>query len=180
MLEGTLVNLRAPEMADLDRNTRWINDRDVTRFLSIRYEMSRLAEEAWLRDLTSKPTSYERPFFAIETKDGVHIGNVNLFGLRPEDRRAELGIMIGDKSRWSQGMGSDALRTLLRFAFDQMNLNRVELLTYAYNERAYAAYRKCGFIEEGRRRHALYRDGAYQDFIVMGVLRDEWRERPDA
>jgi RimJ/RimL family protein N-acetyltransferase len=180
MLEGVLVNLRASEMTDLDRNTRWINDRDVTRFLAIRYQMSRLAEEAWMRDLISKPMTYERPFFAIETKDGVHVGNVNLFGLRTEDRRAELGIMIGDKSRWSQGLGSDALRTLLRFGFEEMNLNRVELFTYAYNERAYAAYRKCGLVEEGRRRQALYRGGAYHDFIVMVVLRDDSRERPDA
>ncbi len=57
MIEGKLVNLRAPEMDDLERNTRWINDREVTRFLSVRYAMSQLAEEAWLRDLTSKPMS---------------------------------------------------------------------------------------------------------------------------
>ncbi len=55
-----------------------------------------------------------------------------------------------------------------------MNLNRVELFVYAFNERARAAYRKCGFVEEGRRRQALYRQGAYHDFVVMAVLREEW------
>ena len=174
MIEGTLVNLRAPEMTDLERNTRWINDREVTQYLSLRYEMSQAAEEAWLRDLVSKPLAYDRVFFAIETKDGEHIGNTNLFNVAPENRSAELGIMIGDKARWSKGHGSDALKTLLRFGFEEMNLNRVELFVYSFNERAQAAYRKCGFVEEGRRRQALYRKGAYHDFIVMAVLRDEW------
>jgi RimJ/RimL family protein N-acetyltransferase len=174
MLEGTLVNLRAPEIGDLERNTHWINDREVTRFLSMRYEMSGLAEEAWLRDLVSKPMAYDRVFYAIETKDGEHIGNTNLFKAQAEDRRCELGIMIGDKRFWSKGFGTDALRTLLRFAFDEMNLNRVMLTVFDFNERAQAAYRNAGFVEEGRRRQALYREGAYRDIVVMAVLRDEW------
>lgn len=174
MIEGKLVNLRAPEMSDLERNARWVNDREVTRFLAFRYQMSLAAEEAWLRDLASKPTSYERAFFAIETKDGAHIGNTNLFDVKPEDRKAKLGIMIGEKNCWSKGYGSDALTTLLRFAFGEMNLNRVELDVFAFNERAIASYRKCGFVEEGRRRQALYKGGRYHDVLVMGALRDEW------
>lgn len=180
MIEGKLVNLRAPEMTDLDRNTRWINDREVTQFLSLRYQMSLVAEEAWMRDLVSQPLSYERPFFAIETRNGAHIGNTNLFNLRPEARGAELGIMIGEKSFWSQGFGSDALRTLLGFAFGEMNLNRVELFVYDFNARAQAAYRKCGFVEEGRRRQALYRAGAQHDMVVMSVLREAWEAGRDA
>lgn len=180
MIRGKLVDLRAPEMSDLDRNTRWINDREVTQFLSLRYQMSLAAEEAWMRDLVSKPLSYERPFFAIDTKDGAHIGNTNLFNVRPAVRHAELGIMVGEKEYWSRGYGSDALRTLLGFAFGEMNLNRVELFVYDFNARAQAAYRKCGFVEEGRRRQALYRRGAWHDLVVMSVLREEWEVSRDA
>jgi RimJ/RimL family protein N-acetyltransferase len=174
MLEGALVNLRAPEIDDLDRNTRWINDREVTRYLAMRYEMSRLAEEGWLRDLCSKPMALGTAFFAIETRDGHHIGNINLFRAVPEEQKADLGIMIGEKSYWSQGYGTDALRTLLRFAFSEMNLHRVMLTVYAFNDRAQAAYRKAGFVEEGRRREAVFTEGAYHDIVVMSVLRDEW------
>lgn len=176
MLEGALVNLRAPEMEDLDRNTRWINDREVTRYLAMRYEMSRLAEEGWLRELCSKPMTFDSAFFAIETKEGHHIGNTNLFKARAEEQFAELGIMIGEKSYWSQGYGTDALRTLVRFGFDEMNLHRVMLTVYGFNERAQAAYRKAGFVEEGRRREALYTEGAYHDIVVMAVLREEWQD----
>jgi RimJ/RimL family protein N-acetyltransferase len=61
-----------------------------------------------------------------------------------------------------------------------MNLNRVELFVYDFNARAQAAYRKCGFVEEGRRRQALYRAGAHHDFVVMSVLRAEWETGRDA
>ncbi|HXK33167.1 MAG TPA: GNAT family protein [Dehalococcoidia bacterium] len=174
MIEGKLVNLRAPEMGDLERNHRWINDRDVTQYLVMRYPISLAAEEAWMRERTARPLSYDNVFFAIETKDGVHIGNINFFNTSAEDRKTELGIMIGEKAYWSNGYGSDALRLMLRFAFEEMNLNRVQLDVYAENARARAAYRKVGFVEEGTRRRARYQQGAYQDVVVMAVLRDEW------
>jgi RimJ/RimL family protein N-acetyltransferase len=173
VIEGVLVNLRAPETGDLERNHRWMNDREVTRFLAARYELSLAAEEVWMREHAGRAVSWDNAFFAIETKDGRHIGNTNLFALVAEDRKAELGIMVGEKDCWSRGYGTDAVRTLVRFAFDEMNLNRVQLHTYAFNERAKAAYEKAGFVEEGRMRAFHYAEGAYHDAIVMGVLRGD-------
>lgn len=176
MIEGTVVNLRAPDLADLERNHRWINDRDVTKYLggTARYAMSMAAEEAWMRTLCSQQMSYERVFFAIETKDGRHIGNTNLFNSSPEVRLAELGIMIGDKEYWNRGYGTDAMLTLVRFGFEQMNLHRIALGVFAFNDRAQAVYRKVGFVEEGRERDAYYQDGRYWDVLRMSILREEW------
>ena len=174
MLEGRIVNLRAREMADLERNTRWINDRAVMRFTAARYLMSSAAEEQWMRERMVGPMTFADTPFAIETKDGEHIGNTSLFNVSPENRSADFGIMIGEKAYWSKGYGSDATQTLLRFAFEEMNLNRVQLDTYEFNDRAIAAYVKCGFVEEARRRQARWSEGAYHDVVVMGALRDEW------
>jgi RimJ/RimL family protein N-acetyltransferase len=174
MIEGTKVNLRAPEMSDLERNTRWVNDREVTRYLVLRYAMSQLAEESWLRSKVEQPQSFEGVIFAVETKDGRHIGNIELARASPEDRKALLGVMIGENDCWSQGYGTDAISTLLRFAFDEMNLHKVWLTTYDFNERGQACYRKCGFVEEGRLRQARYSDGAFHDELIMSVLRDEF------
>jgi RimJ/RimL family protein N-acetyltransferase len=173
MLEGKLVRLRALEPEDLDREYTWINDREVTRFLSMRYPTSRAAEERWLRDRPANDFS-NGVFFAIETKDGLHIGNTNLMQAHPEDRKAAFGIMIGDKNYWSNGYGADATVTLLRFGFGEMNLHRVWLHTFDFNERAQACYRKCGFVEEGRLRQHYYGQGRYWDVVVMAVLRDEF------
>ena len=174
MPEGTIVNLRAPEMDDLERNHRWINDSEVTRYLAARYPMSLLAEETWMRDTATRRMSYEHVFFAIVTKDGRHIGNTNYFNPSPENRSAEIGIMIGDKDYWSQGYGADTLITLLRFGFEEMNLHRACLSVYAPNERAIACYRKVGFIDEACMRNALYMEGAYHDILWMSILEDEF------
>jgi RimJ/RimL family protein N-acetyltransferase len=140
----------------------------------MRYEMPMLAEEAWLEGRTKQPLAYDNVFFAIDTKDGRHIGSINFHQTQPENRKATLGIMIGEKDCWSQGYGTDAIVTLLRFGFDEMNLNRVDLTVFDGNDRGIACYRKCGFMEEGRLRQERYAGGRYIDVIIMAVLRDEF------
>ena len=148
MLEGTLVRLRAMEPGDLEDAYKWVNDREVTLWMtSLRYPVSRKDEQKWIDDAPTN--SFGGVRLAIETKDGKHIGGINLHRVNPEDRKAGLGIMIGEKDHWSNGYGTDAIKTLLSFAFDEMNLHRVWLHVFADNERAIGCYQKCGFREEG-------------------------------
>ena len=79
--------------------------------------------------------------------------------------------MIGEAAYRGRGYGTDAVRALVRFGFDQMNLHRVWLQAFAFNPAGLAAYRKAGFVEEGRLREELYQDGGYHDVVVMGVVR---------
>ncbi len=177
MIEGELVNLRAQELDDLERDLGWMNDPEVTRFLNARYPLSRAAEEGWLREHVSKPMSHAHAGFAIETKDGRHIGNTDLLDVSAENSCATLGIMIGDKDYWSKGYGADAVRTLVRFGFEEMNLHRIQLTVDARNERAQACYRKVGFVEEARLRQHRFTEGAFHDTLWMAVLRHEWEAR---
>jgi RimJ/RimL family protein N-acetyltransferase len=174
MIEGTIVNLRTQEMPDLERNQRWVNDPEVTRFLGMRYMMSLAAEEQWMRERTKTPLSFANCGFAIEMKEGRHIGNCGIHQASPEDRAASVGIMIGEKDCWGHGYGTDAMRTMLKFAFEEMNLHRIELDVYAFNNRARASYRKCGFVDEVCKRQEVFREGRFIDVITMGVLRHEW------
>ena len=173
MLDGKLVRLRAWEPADAERAFTWINDREVTRYLTVRYPGSLTEEQRWVEQ---RPTNAFATGvrLAIETKAGVHIGGIDLGRVSAEDRNASLGIMIGDKEYWSNGYGTDAIVTLLRFAFEEMNLHRVSLHVFEFNERAIVCYRKSGFRDEGRLRHNYYGEGRYWDVIVMGVLREEF------
>lgn len=173
MLEGRLVRLRAMEPTDAERLYEWINDHEVTHYLMARYPYSLEFEKDWLAG-AAKGNDFGEVRLAIETKDGVHIGNCGLHRGRPEDRHAELGIMIGEKDYQSNGYGTDAVMTLVRFAFEQMNLNKVSLGVFEFNERAQACYRKCGFVEEGRAREEYFQDGRYWDIVRMGVLRREF------
>jgi RimJ/RimL family protein N-acetyltransferase len=171
-IAGRLVTLRAREPDDIDRAMAWINDYEVARFLIVRYPQSRTAEEEWLRGSTH--VGFHSLPLAIDTLDGLHIGNIDLRDVEPESRTAEVGVMIGDKRYWGRGYGSDAVRALTRFAFRTMNLQRLHLRTYEYNERGRAAFKKAGFHEEGRLRRHVYMDGRYWDVILMGCLREEF------
>lgn len=172
MIRGVKTCLRALEHDDLPHFVRWINDPEVRRFLVMRYPLSMAEEEKWWQGFLQREHDY---ILAIMADDGVYIGNIGLHDIDYENRRAELGIIIGEKAYWGQGYGSDAIHTMLHWAFDHLNLNRVSLRVYAYNERGIRCYQKCGFRHEGTLRQARYLDGQYFDEWIMGILRDEFR-----
>jgi RimJ/RimL family protein N-acetyltransferase len=118
--------------------------------------------------------------YGIVERDGRLIGSVRLWRISDRNKSACLTIFIGDKNRWGQGCGTDALRVLLRQAFGPLNLHRVELNVFDFNERAIRSYEKVGFVREGVRRQALVRWGKYHDVLVMGVLREEFATKEAA
>lgn len=168
--EGSLVRLRAPEPADRERMHRWFNDPEITRHIMVRYPQAQ--DSARILRETSGDLTYTGANFAIETLERLHIGGCWLGG-SPEDRVARLGIHIGERDCLGKGYGTDALRVLCRFAFDMMDVHRVELEVFAENGRAIRAYEKTGFRREGCRREADYRYGRRRDIVVMGLLRGE-------
>jgi RimJ/RimL family protein N-acetyltransferase len=180
MLEGKLVRLRPLEPEDLEPAAKWMNDPEVTYFLGMRYPISRVEEERWLREASTSNNFAGGLRLAIETKEGMLLGSIDLRNTSPEDRRASLGVVIGEPEYWSKGYGADAIMTVLRFGFGQMNLNRVSLDLFEFNERALACYRKCGFREEGRLRQDRFKHGRYWDAIVMGILREEFEALEEA
>jgi RimJ/RimL family protein N-acetyltransferase len=85
-----------------------------------------------------------------------------------------LGIAIGEHEEWGKGYGIDAVRVILRLAFTELNLHRVSLTVFDYNQRAIRSYKKAGFRLERRQRFFLKREGQRWDLIHMGILRNEW------
>ncbi len=88
-------------------------------------------------------------------------------------RMATFYIAIAPKDNWSKGYGKEVTKLMIDYAFDTLNLNRVQLHVYTGNERAIKAYQKCGFQIEGTLREAMYHKGHYCDFYIMGILRKE-------
>ena len=133
-------------------------------------------EENWF-DQLMRLDADERPL-AIEIQDGEVwqlAGNAGLFHLERNNRSAEFGIFIGDKSRWDKGYGTEVLQVFLEHAFDTLNLNRVDLRVFATNARAIRSYEKAGLVPEGTMRQAVFRHGQYIDVHIMSILRSEWR-----
>lgn len=106
--------------------------------------------------------------------DGRAVGDIDLFGIDERNRRATVGIGIWRADDRGNGYGYDALRTLVRWAFEHLNLHRIELSCDPENAPALRVYERCGFVVEGRRRKRHYELGAYHDELIMGLLRDEF------
>jgi RimJ/RimL family protein N-acetyltransferase len=113
--------------------------------------------------------------FSIHTLENDRlIGTIDLDGINWVTRDAWVGIGIGEPEYWGKGYGTEAMNLILRFAFESLNLRRVTLDVFEYNQRAYQSYIKCGFKEEGRLRQWMQRGGERFDLIFMGILREEW------
>ena len=174
MIYGKNVRLRAIEREDIPNFVRWFNDPELRRYIQMNEPMSKAGEERWFEDRLSKKGDY---IFGIEAQVGeewVSIGNLGLHQVDWKNRCAVFGIILGEKAYWGKGLGTEAARTALRFAFDELNLHRVELEVYAFNPRAIRCYEKVGFRREGTRREALFREGKYHDVHTMAILQPEF------
>ena len=170
-IQGKRLRLRAIERTDIPTFVRWFNDPEVRKYLQMLMPMSLAQEERWFE---AQLGDQGRHIFGIEALDGKLIGNIGLESINWKNSNAVLGIVIGEKDYWGQGYGSEAIITLLNFVFTQMNLHRVSLTVYEYNQRALHCYEKCGFKLEGCMREGRFHDGKYHDELIMGVLRDEF------
>ncbi|RLC55864.1 MAG: N-acetyltransferase [Chloroflexota bacterium] len=174
MIVGEKVRLRPIERDDLPRYVEWFADPEVRRYLALYLPFSLAQEERWFENLLERLERREDVVLAIETAEGVHIGNVGLHRIDWRNRNAELGIAIGERSYWNQGYGTDAIRTLLGLAFREMNLYRVFLRVDADNVRGIRCYEKAGFRREGVLREAVFKEGAYHDQYIMSILQSEF------
>ena len=173
MIRGTKVDLVAVSSEYTDYYSRWINDPEVTDMLGDpNIPLSKGKEREWVESVLSGKGGGRT--FTILTKKGEPIGNAGFNHLDFRNSHGVLGIMIGEKRLWDKGFGTDAIRILLKFGFDELGLRKIELFLDPGNKRALACYRKCGFVEEGRARKHIFHRGEYIDDLRMGILREEW------
>jgi RimJ/RimL family protein N-acetyltransferase len=174
MYTGQKVRLREYRKEDIERALLYVNDSEVKKLLTpgIPYLNTLEDERKWVEGLSASKDNYS---FAIETlEDGKYIGGCGLNSIDWKNSVAVVGIFIGDKNYWGKGYGTDAMEVLIRFIFEQMNIHKVKLNVFSYNERAIKSYEKCGFKVEGVIRQEIFRDGRYYDDIIMGLLKEEY------
>lgn len=173
---GILVRLgsESPEVI-AKAFAKWDHDTEMLRLADT--DPAQLWSEKKLREFFEKDgEKTEQAFrFSIRTlAEDKLIGVISLDIQEWSHSDAWVGIIIGDREDWGKGYGTDAMQTILRFAFTEINLRRVTLNVFEYNPRGIRSYEKVGFQHEGRLRGALLRDGKRWDMLYMGILREDW------
>lgn len=175
MIPGDHVALRAREPEDAPFLHAWQSDPDTMRWWDRVYPPlppEQLAE----RIRAAGTPSFDEPSFTVtDLATGAPIGWCGLHHVSGLHRNAELAVMIGDASDRGRGYGTDAVRTLCRFAFDRMNLVRVTLTVFPGNDGARRVYDRLGFVVEGVQRRAFWKRGEWHDLVHMAVSRDTLR-----
>lgn len=169
MIDGHFVRLRAFERHDVDANHAFVNDLETMQHMvsGIPFPASMEDEYRWLE----QQTSYSRGEyqFAVEDFEGSLVGRCGVIRLDWKNRVAELAIMIGTPYR-GRGYGKEAMGLLCDFCFKEMNLHKLKVSVFAFNKAAIRTYEKNGFVQEGTLRQEIFRNGAYQDVVILSRL----------
>lgn len=167
----------AVRRTDLRDFARWFG---VTGLLALvipgrAYPLTEEDEESWYESIRAQRREGRGYVFAIRPEpDAPAVGTASL-SVGQGQRTGALGLVVADPAARRKGFGRQACEFILRYGFDELDLNRVELWVFDYNTPAEALYQSVGFKEEGRRRQSLFRDGAFHDEILMGMLSSEYR-----
>jgi RimJ/RimL family protein N-acetyltransferase len=173
-LDGERVVLRRHTRDNLREFLRWYQDVEVSRLT--RYQDAPMRPDEIERFFTMRALGPDSLAMGIHVRASNRlIGSCAFSQLDGDNGSALFHITIGEPDAWGQGYGSEATRLMVDHAFRALNLHRVALAVFAFNERAIRAYTRVGFVVEGRAREAIWRDGHWWDELHMSLLEPDWR-----
>lgn len=168
---GKTIRLRNFHDRDLPELRKWLNNPELQYFTDEDFPIQWTDE--MIQNLYGKAVKGKREMYAIETLDGKLIGEIWLHPLSWEHRYAEMVLAVNVPHQ-GKGYGREAIELMLRHGFTELELHRIEIKVYGFNEKAIHLYQSCGFREEGRLRERIQRNGEYYDQIFMAILRREY------
>jgi RimJ/RimL family protein N-acetyltransferase len=168
-----MIRLRELQRSDVAAINRWRGDRALVDGLGAPFRHIGVeVDEAWFEAYLKRRGVDVRCAICREGSDDP-LGLVSLTGIDPVHRHGEFHILLGADAQ-GQGVGSDATRAMLDHAFGDLNLHRVFLHVLMANAAAIKVYERAGFIREGTLRQAAFKNGTFQDLLVMGILQSEF------
>lgn len=170
------VYLRALELEDYKTSILWRNDDEISTMLSgQKFFVSEEIEKRWVTDAVYNEKNVRLAVCTID--ENKYIGNVYLTDLNMVNRSANSHVLIGDKDYWRYGYGSEALRLLLYYAFNELGLNRIQAGIIDTNIASLKMHEKCGYKVEGVKRQAIFKRGRFHDQTILSILREEYENQ---
>ena len=172
-IHGKLVTLRAPELSDASELHRWSNDPEIWNMLGgWHFPYSSISTEDWIK--SKRNGSLTDHVFCIDIPSDGIIGTVNIINIDWKNKNAFYGILIGKSNLRGKGYAFDALMAIMRYAFMDLGLNRLDTDIISYNVRSLQFHLKGGWKQEGVRRNWFYRNGQYYDKVIIGIAREDY------
>ena len=166
-LEGKNVYLSPMNSEDAELYVKWLNDSEIVKYLSAHNSMVSISGEKEYLDSASKK---EFNLCIVKCENDELMGSISLDEIDYKNGTAMLGIFIGDSDNLGKGYGTEAIKLLTNYAFQELRLHSIYLRTLDTNERAQKSYKKCGFKEFGRRHESIYINGEYHDLVYMELI----------
>lgn len=169
---GTRLYLSPMREEDAPIYVKWLNDKNISENIGLDSKVITLAfEKKWISD------NLDGYIFAIVLKETDElIGNISLNDVDLIHRSASLGIFIGEENNRGCGYGKEAIKLILDYGFNNLNLNNIMLRVYSFNKRAIKVYESLGFKTFGIRHKSHYFKGKFYDEIHMEVLKEQYSE----
>ena len=175
MIIGKKITLKKVERENLEQLREWRNNPELRKYFREYKLINKENQIKWFEKVVlNDSTSYNFEIRTIE--QNLLIGHCGLHYINWVMRTGEFGIYIGNDDYRSGGYGSDALRTLIKYGFEDLNLNRIWCEVYD-NNAALEIYKHIGFIYEGKMRENYYNEGKYWDSHILGMLKKEYNEK---
>lgn len=173
-IKGKFVTLRAIEEWDLELMRQMLNDPEIENLVvGWSFPVSTYQQNQWFKNNISDKNNLR---FIVETEEEGAVGLATLTDIDWKNRSAFHGIKLAAKSSRRKGIGTDVVMAIMRYAFDELQLNRLDGAWFDENKASQGLYKKCGWVEEGKRRKYIYKKGEYRDLVLSGILACEYYE----
>lgn len=176
-VEGQQIYLRPITASDTDLVVGWRNQKDVVRNFIYRKPLTVQEHRSWLEQKVA--TGQVHQFIVCMREDDTPIGSVYLQKFEEENRKAESGIFIGNTKIRGKGIGTEAVKLLVKYGFDTLGLHKIVARVLSYNTASIRLHEKAGYVQEAYLRDELFLDGQYEDLIFFGIINPRQRREFD-
>lgn len=167
-IEGKQIYLRPITIEDTDRVVRWRNDKKIVENFIYRKKISREEHLGWLHNKVE--TGQVIQFIICDLANDKPLGSIYLQNFNEESRQAEEGIFLGEEEAYGRGIGTEAAKLVLDYAFETLKLHKLTARVLSYNQGSRKMHEKAGYVMESYLQDELFLDGSYVDLIFYGAI----------
>ena len=174
MLKGNKIILRPVESQDIEKFYKWRNDPDIKKMAMMHpFPVTLESEKKWFENISNNKDNKLIIFSVVDNSDKRVVGFIRLFNINWIHRYSYFGIVLGEEIARGKGFGKDAVKLIVDYALNTLNLHKIVLEVIDANNIAIELYKQLGFIEEGRLKNQVLIDNHWHDVLIMSLLKDK-------